>query len=229
MNKNKDIYYFYKILLNNYGPQGWWPLMGHKGTNPTKTGATQGYHPKDYSFPKDNKEQFEIAVGAILTQNTAWTNVELALKNLYKAQLLNSPQRLLSSPIESLKELVKPAGYFNQKTKYLREMANFFIDLSNIPTRNELLNLKGVGNETADTILLYAFKQPSFIIDTYTKRFLEYHGLIESGSKYMDIQKLFQSNLSKEWKIYQEYHALIVEHGKSCFSKKPYLDNIIKL
>ncbi len=215
----------YDTLLKTYGVQGWWPLSGHQGTNPTKTGAHSGYHQGDYSYPHNESEQFEIAVGAILTQNTAWTNVEMALERLAVAGVLHSPEKLLGLPLEDLKEAIKPAGYFNQKAEYLRTMAMFFCTKPRNPKRTDLLSLRGVGEETADAILLYAFSQPTFVIDAYTKRFLIFHGFCQGNEKYGDIQKLFHNSLPLEVPLFQEYHALLVEHCKQYFSKKPFGDH----
>ena len=110
MNKLMELY---QKLYALYGPQGWWPLLTVKGTNPTKTGAIQGYHPGDYSYPQDEQQRFEICVGAILTQNTSWTNVEKALFNLQKRQAL-TPKGISRLSVPKLKEIIKVAGYYNQ-------------------------------------------------------------------------------------------------------------------
>jgi len=189
MNKIVQLYY---ELLKKYGPQGWWPCPD--------------YHPGDYSFPKTADQRFEICVGAILTQNTAWTNVEKALLNLKRANALNLKNFLKLSD-GKLRELIKPAGYFNQKAKKLQIFAKF---LHNTPTRELLLNLWGIGPETADSMLLYAYKQPFFVVDTYTKRlFPEFKDL-----DYEEIRKKFETALPKDYKMYQEYHALIVKQVK---------------
>lgn len=217
--------HLYEKLYDLYGPQGWWPILHHNGTNPTKTGSHSGYHVNDFSFPRNENEKFEIAVGAVLTQNTAWTNVELALTNLSNAGVLHSPELLLNAEIDQLKEAIRPAGYFNQKSNYLRNLASFF--LSNEPfSRKNLLSIKGVGEETADAILLYACGTPSFVIDAYTKRCLTTHGILTGNEQYRYIQSLFHESIKPDVDIYQEYHALFVEHGKRFFSKKPYGDNI---
>jgi len=221
MNQVKNIYSY---LFNNYGPQGWWPILDYKGVNPTKTGSIHGYHPGDYSFPRSKDEQFEIIIGSVLTQNTAWPNVEKALGSLKKLKAIN-PKRILALNDEALKEAIRPAGYFNQKAIYLKEMSKFYISLNRrTPTRKELLKVKGVGNETADSILLYAYKQPEFVVDAYTKRIFSNLGLISEKARYEEIKKLLEDNLPKEVVIFQEYHALIVEHAKRNYSKKPYDD-----
>ncbi len=216
----------YHLLFEQYGSQGWWPLITHEGTNPTSSGVHSGYHQDDFSFPHNRSEQFEICVGAILTQNTAWRNVEMALHQLHEQHILHNPQALVDSSIESLKECIRPAGYFNQKSAYLRNFAKFFISLDTTPTRKELLTVKGIGEETADAMLLYAFATPSFVVDAYTRRFLEFHGILIGGESYRDIQHIFHNELNNEVPLFQDYHALIVEHGKQYFSKKPYGDTL---
>ena len=225
MNKILTIY---KILLKTYKNQGWWPLLKlhsfkNKGTNPTKTGSVNGYHPDDYSYPKDRKQQYEICVGAILTQNTSWPQVEKALINLNGIKAID-PKAIYDMDIELLKQLIRPAGYFNQKAIYLKEFTEFFLDLKqkDVPTRKQLLEIKGIGDETADSIMLYAFSKPEFVIDAYTKRILLHLGLISEKSSYMEIKALFEDNFPKDHKLYQEYHALIVEHAKHHYNKKPY-------
>jgi len=193
-----------------------------KGENPTKTGSTHGYHPLNYDLPENSDQQFEIILGAILTQNTAWTSAEKALWNL-KEIGANHPEKLLKLDDATLKEVVRPAGFLNQKSQYLQNISRFFIAMEDeIPTRNELLNIKGVGNETADSILLYAYKQPEFVVDTYTKRIFSHHRIIRPRANYMDVKKLFENNLPRDVPLYQEYHALIVEHAKRYYQKKPY-------
>ena len=205
---------FYEKLLKLYGQQGWWPLLDCKGCNPTKTGSVKGYHPNDYSYPKNNKQRFEICIGAILTQNTSWLQVEKALINLKKLKAL-TPLTIKKLNLEKLRQAIKPAGYFNQKAKKLKIFAEFYINLkARKPARDELLNVWGIGPETADSILLYAFKVPTFVVDAYTKRVFAKLGLIEKNGKYEKVKKLFENNLPKDFKLYQEYHALIVEHAK---------------
>jgi len=212
----------YRKLYDLYGPQGWWPLMSHDGTNPTKTGSVRGYHPENYELPQSEDEIYEIMLGAILTQNTSWTSAEQALLNLKKLDVI-SPQKLLKLDEEILKEVIRCAGFLNQKAVYLKEISKFFISLKGrTPKRKELLAVKGVGNETADSILLYAFKQPEFVVDAYTKRIFSHLGIVKDNANYMDIKKLFESSLPRDTAMYQEYHALIVEHAKHYYKKKPY-------
>jgi endonuclease-3 related protein len=115
----KNIMRIHETLLAAYGHQGWWPLLSHKGTNPTKTGSTTGYHPGDYSFPHNDAERFEICCGAILTQNTAWTNVEKALQQLAGIKAL-TPEKIAAMEHERLAALIRPAGYYNQKARKLK-------------------------------------------------------------------------------------------------------------
>ena len=217
----------YNKLLKSYGPQGWWPLLDVKGVNPTKTGSINGYHPGDYSHPKNEKEKFEICIGAILTQNTSWPNVEKALINLKKLNAID-PKKILSINEDKLKEAIKPAGYFNQKAKKLKVFSEFFINLNEkTPSRNELLSVWGVGPETADSILLYAYKMPSFVVDAYTKRIFSRIGEIKKDEDYDKVKSVFEKNLKKDFKIYQEYHALVVEHAKRYCQKTPICEKCI--
>jgi len=190
--------------------------------NPDKTGATQGYHPLDYDLPRTPEQKYEIILGTILTQNTAWTSAEKALENLKKLDVIH-PERLLLLDDEILKNAVRPAGFLNQKSVYLRNISQFFLSLKGrTPTRREILEVKGVGNETADSILLYAYRKPEFVVDAYTKRIFSNLGLVDEKITYMDLKKLFENNLPEDVPIYQEYHALIVEHAKRYYRKKPY-------
>lgn len=211
---NRIFFDTYKSLLKDYGPQGWWPLISHQGSNPTKSGSINGYHPNDYSYPKTEEEKFEICIGAILTQNTSWTNVESALLNLKRVCNFD-PESILNLSEDRLKEAIKPSGYFNQKARKIIEFSNFYLRLSKkTPTREELLSVWGIGPETADSILLYAYSKPSFVIDAYTRRFLINLKIIEGDETYDTLKELFETNLKNDYRIFQEYHALIVEHAK---------------
>ncbi|BAP60751.1 endonuclease III [Methanococcus maripaludis KA1] len=217
---NKETFQkIYDHLFNLYGPQGWWPLLEVNGCNPTKTGSINGYHPNNYEYPKTKNQCFEICIGAILTQNTSWPSVEESLKNLRKLIEI-TPENIINLDIEQLKETIKPSGYYNQKSVRLKGFSEFFIKLNHVPTREELLKLNGVGPETADSMLLYAFKVPSFVIDAYTKRILINLNLIDGSEKYDKIKELFEENIEKNLEIYQEYHALFVEHAKNYYLKK---------
>lgn len=204
----------YDRLLKEYGQQGWWPLLSYDGVNVTKTGSVNGYHPGEYDFPRNDEEKFEIICGALLTQNTSWLNVEKALINLRDAGLLGS-REILGCDVEKIKECIKPAGYFNSKGERLKILAEFFVGLDGrVPERDELLLVKGVGPETADSILLYGYSVPSFVIDAYTRRIVEGLGLVESGLSYDEIKKFFEDSLNSDYEVYQEFHALLVEHAK---------------
>ena len=224
----------YDCLLASYGPQGWWPLTElHEaeacGKNPTITGSVQGYHPADYTYPRTRDQQFEIICGALLTQNTSWIQVEKALLNLKQTNSLSS-ESIIFINIETLKEAIRPAGYYNQKSERLKTLACWFSELEDrVPAREELLSLKGVGPETADSILLYAFKQPSFVVDAYTRRILTNLSLIDEKARYNEIKALFENNLPQDLAVYQEYHALLVEHAKRYHQKKSIRTNDIIL
>ena len=182
----------YKTLLKAYGRRGWWPTTS------------------------DNK-RFENILGAILTQNTSWKQVEKAIANLKNNDLI-SQEAIKKVSLRRLASLIKPAGYFNQKAKRLK-IINQFLEKNKNPTRDQLLEVNGIGPETADSILLYAFNQPSFVIDTYTKRIMQRLGYKEES--YGGLQALFQDNLPNDYKIYNEFHALFVEHAKTYCRKKP--------
>ena len=219
MNCIEKIYHF---LLDSYGPQGWWPLLEVQGSNPTFTGTITGYHIGGYDYPVDRNQCFEIWVGAILTQNTAWMQVEKALVNLQAAKLLD-PDQIVDLNKEVIREAIRPAGYFNQKTGYLCEAAAVFRSLcESIPTRKQLLEVRGIGEETADCILLYAYHQCEFVIDAYTRRILSSLSIIKGDEKYRMIKELFEANLEQNPILFQEFHALLVEHAKRHYSKKPW-------
>lgn len=218
----------YERLLKEYGPQGWWPLLGFSGTNPTKSGSVNGYHVGDYDFPRDEQERFEICIGAILTQNTAWPQVEKSLRNLQDAGLINAGN-LIACNDEQLKTLIRPSGYHNQKSRYLKNFASFFIDQKEkIPEREELLAQLGIGQETADSILLYAYRVPVFVVDAYTKRIFSHLGLIGEKERYEPVRAMVETAFGSESEkmdrliAYQEFHALIVEHAKRHYRRRPF-------
>ena len=219
--KNK-ITLIYEKLYELYGPQGWWPLINLDSINLNKTGAVRGYHPNNYALPEKRNDVYEVILGAILTQNTSWLQAENALFNLNELNAID-PEKLQILSDETLKLAIRCAGFLNQKSIYIREITRFFKKLNgNVPTRKELLTVKGVGNETADSILLYAYKQPEFVIDAYTKRIFSHLGLVDEKIKYIELKELFESNLPKEVEVFNEFHALIVEHAKRYYNKKPY-------
>ena len=201
MNKVQEIY---EILLGHFGPQGWWP-----GDTP-----------------------FEIMVGAVLTQNTNWVNVSRAIDNLKKNDLL-SFEKMHDLPVELLAEKIKPAGYFNLKAVRLKNLLNFIGDEYNgsledmlhedvLNLREKILTVKGIGPETADSILLYAGNKPVFVIDTYTHRIFSRHNFIAEEESYYEIQEYFTLSLPEEVELFNEYHALIVKLGKEfCKKSKP--------
>ncbi|OWT32356.1 endonuclease III [Methanobrevibacter sp. 87.7] len=226
----------YDKLLENYSYQGWWPLINYEGINPTKTGSIKGYHPGDYNFPRNDNERFEIIIGAILTQNTSWPSVEKSLRNLNKLIDFNSENFaenfliLLNEKSDEVKNAIKPAGYYNQKFNYLINITEFCISLNGrTPSRSEILKVKGVGKETADSIRLFAYKQKEIIVSVYLKRILFYLGFITKKNSYSKIKKVLEKNFEGSVEDYQEFHSLIVEHAKHFYSKKPYgvNDNIL--
>jgi endonuclease-3 related protein len=206
MNK---LFVAYKKLLSLYDLQGWWPIDNI-------------YHPNDYSYPHNNQQIFEICVGAILTQNTSWNNVEKALNNLRKEKLLDA-RKIVAIDEKRLALVIKPAGYFNQKTKKLKIFSQFFGLLKGqTPSRNQLLELWGIGPETADSILLYAYNKPEFVVDAYTRRFLIREKFFSENEikklSYDHIKSFFVENIPRDDKtirIYNEYHALIVADEKN--------------
>lgn len=204
MSDSKTLKRYYDKLRQNFGPQHWWP-----GDGP-----------------------FEVMVGAVLTQNTNWGNVEKAINNLKEAGEL-SPTAIYKMRQDKLARLIRPSGYFNIKAKRLKGLIKWFVDrfdgdiqkmfsqdLQGL--REELLSVKGVGPETADSILLYAGNLPSFVVDTYTYRVLVRHQLIFEESTYDDIKSFFEDNLPEDIAMYNEYHALLVQVGKTyCKPREP--------
>jgi endonuclease-3 related protein len=195
----------YARLYARFGPQHWWPH--HAGA-------------------------FEVIVGAILTQNTAWTNVEKALANLKRARLL-TPTALNRVTTARLARLIRPSGYFNLKAKKLKAFARFVCaehrgrlahlfarDAARL--REELLAVYGIGPETADSIVLYAARQPIFVVDAYTRRVMARLGLARADATYDELQRLFMEHLPREERLFNEYHALIVALGKDvCRKSQP--------
>ena len=205
---------FTQRLLETYGPQGWWPLLDHQGNNPTTTGRLTGYHPGDYSFPRTETQRFEICCGAILTQNTAWPNVEKALESLRRQGLLDA-RAILRAKEEDLQEAIRSSGYFRAKARKLRAFCEFYRALDGrTPSRDELLAVWGVGPETADSILLYAYARVEMVIDAYTIRILRHHGYMHSLPDYATAKSYCERHLPRSLVDYQEFHALMVEHAK---------------
>lgn len=198
----RELIELYEALLKEYGEQNWWPV--------DKT-----YHKIQGTDPRE-----EIVIGAILTQNTNWKNVEKALENLKKERLL-SFEGIRNTPIGKLEELIKPVGFYRQKAKYLKNFVDVYPSMDKLAkaSREELLRVKGIGKETADAILLYALNRFSFVIDAYTKRLL--YRLMGIEGSYEDLKSLFEEHLPKDLKVYKEFHALIDEHCKSVCRKNP--------
>jgi endonuclease-3 related protein len=192
----------YQRLYKTFGPQHWWP-----GETP-----------------------FEVIIGAILTQNTAWVNVKKAINNLKKKNLL-TPMALRKVSQKRLAKLIRPAGYYNQKAKKVKNFIQFLFDNYRggpkrmfsedfLVLRAKLLDVNGIGLETADSILLYAGNKPIFVVDAYTRRILSRHNLIKTDASYTEIQNYFMDNLENEVKLFNEFHALLVRLGKEICKPK---------
>jgi len=194
----------YQMLFAAFGPQKWWPA----------------------------DSAFEVMVGAILTQNTSWHNVTKAIDNLKKHDMLD-PHKLLKLPEKKLAAFIRPAGFYNLKAKRLRNFLKFFIERYSGDARKmsrpaaktlraELLSINGIGEETADSILLYALKKPVFVVDAYTRRIFARHGFIRDSASYEQIQNIFLARLPADEKKFNEYHALLVRLGKEfCLKNSP--------
>ena len=225
------IFSLFKELLSLYGQQGWWPLLNVIGSNPTKSGAIQGYHPGDYSYPQNREQQFEVMVGAILTQNTSWVQVEKGLVSLQNNELLHPSK--LSQNSELTKNCIRVCGYYNQKFSYLEHLCKMIPKLTiqkylwQAPSRKELLSWKGIGPETADAILCYAFSEKHFVVDSYTRRVFQKLGWIDPKISYEKLKYLIESCLPEDLIIYQEFHALIVEFAKRLKSPSSSENNLI--
>ncbi len=200
----KRLLSIYGNMFERYGPQNWWPAQ-------TAT---------------------ECVIGAILTQNTTWTNVEKAVKQM-KNEAELSIEGIEKISAEKLARLITPSGYFNQKAKRLKIFARFVTenyggDIKKLlaektgKLRKILLGIEGIGPETADSIVLYAGGKPAFVVDAYTKRITARHGLTDENASYDEVQKLFVENLPRKTALFNEYHALIVRTAKDfCHKKKP--------
>lgn len=178
-------------------------------------------------WPGDSR--FEIMVGAVLTQNTAWSNVERAIANLKRAGAL-SPEAIVRAPHRRLAAWIRPSGYFNVKARRLKSLCRWLIAQGGVqriarwPTerlRAALLGVHGIGPETADDILLYAFGRPVFVIDAYTRRLFARLGLIRGDEDYEMLRRHFERRLGPDPELFNEYHALIVAHGKNICRKRP--------
>jgi endonuclease III related protein len=199
----------YENLFALYGPQGWWPIG-------------KGYHPGDYSLPQTKAGIFEVYLGAVLTQNSSWNGASMAIAELRKRSRLGA-SALLALPAGELEQAIRPARYWKQKTRYLRGLAAFFMALrGRVPDREELLAQTGIGPETADSILLYAYHRPVFVVDTYTRRLFVALGILTGKESYAQIQEMFMHALPGDAALFNEYHALIVRHARAHYSRKPY-------
>lgn len=192
----------YQRLYDSFGPQSWWPA----------------------------DSPFEVIVGAILTQNTSWKNVEKAIAQLKEDRLL-TPDGLFNIEESLLAEAIRSSGYYNIKAKRLKSFIAFLFgeykgDISLMfseevdPLREKLLSVNGIGPETADSILLYAGRKPIFVVDAYTKRIFSRHNLVPVSAGYHETQDVFMKNLPKDVILYNEYHALIVYLGKNYCKRK---------
>ena len=201
-----DLYAIYERLLDAFGPQNWWP-----GETP-----------------------LEVMVGAVLVQNTNWKNVERAIDNLREADLI-SLEALNEIDHEELAELVRSAGYYRLKAKRLKNLidyvveqhdasldAMFAMDIDSL--REGLLSVKGIGPETADSIVLYAAQKPTFVVDNYTARVWKRHGWVEYEADYYALKEYFEGSLERDTQLFNEYHALIVRVGKEYCGKTPKCD-----
>lgn len=194
----QELEHIYKALFARYGDLQWWPA----------------------------KTPYEMMVGAILTQNTAWTNVEKAIRQ-FAGDL--TPERVYHLPSEELQDLIRPAGFRRQKSEYLKALTAWFLAydcdvkrIQNLPlsaVRGELTGLRGVGNETADAILLYAFGFPTFVVDAYTMRLFGRYPL-DAGKSYAQVKEFIESRLSPDALMYNRFHALIVQNGKEHCKKQ---------
>ena len=203
MSTHQRIREFYSVLYEAYGSQGWWP----------------------------GEDTLEIILGAILTQNTSWKNAKKAIDNLKREGLISvEGLRLIS--LDELAQLIRPSGYYNQKAVKVKNFIGFLVeeyggDLGKMLSedtkrfRSKLLRIRGIGPETADSILLYAAKRPVFVVDTYTYRILLRHNLIGEETTYEEIQNLFMDSLPQDTGLFNEYHALLVKLGKERCRKKP--------
>ena len=192
--KQAQLMAVYRRLLDTYGHQDWWPA----------------------------DSSFEVMGGAVVTQNTAWSNVEKAIKNLKHSDCL-SLDRILASSDDDLAQLIRPSGYFNIKARRLKNLCKWMAEnggesklagFDTVTLRASLLNVNGVGPETADDILLYAFERPVFVIDAYTRRLFAKLGLIEGSEPYDQLRQVFEIELAADVSLFNQFHALIVRHAK---------------
>ncbi|HOT44501.1 MAG TPA: endonuclease [Spirochaetota bacterium] len=210
----------YKRLLAFHGPQGWWPIVN-------ASTLRSEYH---LGAPRDEKDFFEISIGAILTQNIAWKNVDTALAAMKKRGILD-PLSIQRVRLQTLGTIIRPTGYYNQKAKKIKNFVALYrrhgfdhrafrgIEPSSL--RKELLSVNGIGPETADSILLYGLNVKIFVVDAYTRRIFTRLGLLSGRESYHEIQDVFQRQFKGTVQDYNEYHALIVAHGKDYCKSRP--------
>ncbi len=210
----------YRMLAREFGPRHWWPVTERGEKKPSYKRRSR----------LSARQKFEVCVGAILTQNTAWKNAERAIENLLNAGIL-SVQGISSTPGKRLASLIKPSGYFNQKSLRIKrfaahvrkEYAGNLEKMLSKPAaqlRQELLSLHGIGEETADSIMLYAAGRPVFVVDAYTKRIAE-RVFGKEFRSYAELQQFFWEGMPRSVPKYGEFHALLVELGKNFCTKKP--------
>ena len=203
MASDTELLIIYKNLLSRFGHQGWWP-----GDSP-----------------------FEVIIGAILTQSVSWVNVEKAIRNL-KGEGILEPEKLYNKEISEIAPLIRSTRFYNEKAQKIKNFMNFLFDeydgclqkMSDEDTeilRQKLLGIKGLGEETADSILLYACNKPVFVVDAYTKRIFSRYGLIKEGAGYKEIQTFFLNNLPQDAGLYNDFHAQIVNLGKNICKSSP--------
>ena len=211
------VHKIYDVLLKEFGPQGWWPV--------TEKGKIA---PEYSNGPKNETQQLEVIFGTILAQNTSWKNAEKAIINLNRHKLVDA-KKILEIPDKELALIIRSSGYHNQKARKLKNFCNFLkkygYSLKNLfslklaDLREELLSINGIGPETANSIILYSAAKPLFVVDAYAKRIFSRIGFKEGT--YDGLQDLFMNNLQKDASIFNEYHALIVQHAKVYCKKIP--------
>ncbi len=201
LDRRKTILELYQAGLDHYGDLYWWPA----------------------------ETPFEVVIGAVLTQNTSWKNVEKAIVNLREASACNA-EAIASMHYKKLEKLIRPSGFFRSKRRTLREISLYFKNRdipvmkkrSTVELRKELLSIKGIGEETADSVLLYALEKNIFVVDAYTKRIFTRHGLVAKNATYQNMQKLVMNSIKRESRVFNIFHSHIVEVGKTyCAKKEP--------
>ncbi|HPG30009.1 MAG TPA: endonuclease [bacterium] len=216
----------FEKIENYYGWLGWWP------STPLGKSSPEYHKSKKYKYSKS--EKFEIAVGAVLTQNAAWINVVKALENLKKLRI-DSPEKILKTDKEKIIAAIRPSGYYNQKYKKIIFLSEFFIansiekleKLEPLFLRNKFLEIWGVGKETADSIISYVFNKPVFVVDAYTRRVFKRNGIISGKEDYDEIRVLIENIIPLNILKYKNYHAVIVELCKQFCKTKPDCGNCV--